>query len=498
MKTALKNTGLYLFLTPVFFVLHGYVENFGLLSIKDCLFLLLTYEGIAALLLLFVLLINKKHLKAAFIAFCITCFYLFFGAIRDWLMGLNLPLYEYRFIIPAFFVFLLALIIYLKKTGKTLLKLTSFLNLLLLILIIADSSAALWKSFWSNRAKATLPQTSNFNYLNCDTCKKPDIYFLIFDEYASSLSLKTRFGYDNSNFDLFLKQKGFYVIGNSHSNYDITPFSMASILNMSYLQGLSHPTALTIKDYANSNQLIQNNQVISYLSHQGYDIVNYSIFDLNGHHSVLEQTFLPLKTKPITDQTLLGCIEKENGWVIYGLKFKLRKLIEKIESNGASENERTIELAKKESRVHSIRPKFIYVHLFLPHSPFYFDKNLHKRNPEEVAQLNENTICQEYLDYLPYTNQKAEDLINTIQQNTNNSAVIIFMGDHGFRYYHAGDNTFSLFENQNAIYFPDRDHSSLNDSISGVNEFRFILNKLFKTGLPLLKDSIIILANKRK
>ncbi|MBS1948699.1 MAG: hypothetical protein JST47_13125, partial [Bacteroidetes bacterium] len=89
MKTALKNTGLYLFLTPVFFVLHGYVENFGLLSIIDCLFLLLTYEGIAALLLLFVLLINKKHLKAVFISFYITCFYLFFGAIRDWLMGLN-------------------------------------------------------------------------------------------------------------------------------------------------------------------------------------------------------------------------------------------------------------------------------------------------------------------------------------------------------------------------------------------------------------------------
>jgi hypothetical protein len=43
----------------------------------------------------------------------------------------------------------------------------------------------------------------------------------------------------------------------------------------------------------------------------------------------------------------------------------------------------------------------------------------------------------------------------------------------------------------NTYYFSDGNYSTLYDSISPVNSFRVILNKYFKTGLPLLKDSTI-------
>jgi hypothetical protein len=40
---------------------------------------------------------------------------------------------------------------------------------------------------------------------------KPDIYFLLFDAYTSSLALKEQYHYDNGDFDRFLLQKGFHI-----------------------------------------------------------------------------------------------------------------------------------------------------------------------------------------------------------------------------------------------------------------------------------------------
>ena len=89
------------------------------------------------------------------------------------------------------------------------------------------------------------------------------------------------------------------------------------------------------------------------------------------------------------------------------------------------------------------------------------------------------------------------DLISTIKKNTGGNAVIIFMSDHGFRYIPNGkDLPGYAFNNQNAVYFPDGDYHLFYDSISAVNQFRVIFNKMFRQNLPLLKDSSIFLITK--
>ena len=50
MKRILQQIPLFLFLQPIFFVLHGLKENFGYINGKDCLLLAITYCGSAALL----------------------------------------------------------------------------------------------------------------------------------------------------------------------------------------------------------------------------------------------------------------------------------------------------------------------------------------------------------------------------------------------------------------------------------------------------------------
>jgi hypothetical protein len=498
MKKVFQDVAVYLFLIPVFFVLHGYNENFGFIGIGESLLLMLTYGGVSALLYFIFLFFYHEHIKAALLSTYIMGFYLFFGAFHDFFKSHNIPLHKYSVIVPLFFAFLIFGLIYLKRIRKPFSRSTLFLNLLFLIYLIVDASGIAWKTFHPGNNKLSAYEfAANSSYRTCDSCTKPDIYLLLFDEYGSSLSLKERFQYDNSNMDSFLTDRGFQIQVHSRSNYNFTPFSMASILNMSYLKGIKNPSACTLEDYAYCDNLVRDDEVIKYLSYQGYDIVNYSVFDLAGNPSKVEQTFLPLKTKLITDRTLLHYFQKDIGWLIYEGKFKIKWLVEQTMFKHSNNNKTFVELVKKESALQSTKPRFVYAHFYMPHPPFFYDKFGNKKDVKSVYERNDEKYYQDYLDYIPYTNEKAKELINCIQQNTNNSAVIIFLGDHGFRHTTNPADLSNYFQNQNAVYFPDRDYHTIYDSISNVNEFRTIFNKLFNANFPLLKDSSIFLSDRK-
>jgi hypothetical protein len=147
-----------------------------------------------------------------------------------------------------------------------------------------------------------------------------------------------------------------------------------------------------------------------------------------------------------------------------------------------------------ESKRAAAKPRFVYTHLLMPHFPHLFDSLQRRRDPMEVAREIEFLHPEPYLNYLPYTNARIRELIGAIKRNTGGKAVIIFMSDHGFRYYpKEGADERTFFHNQNAIYFPDHDYRGFYDSISAVNEFRVLFNKMFRQKLPLLKDSTIFL-----
>src|SRR5690606_30464261 len=60
---------------------------------------------------------------------------------------------------------------------------------------------------------------------------QPDIYYLIYDKYASNQSLSDYYDFDNSEFTESLTEKGFYIAEKSRANYPSTLFSLSSSLN---------------------------------------------------------------------------------------------------------------------------------------------------------------------------------------------------------------------------------------------------------------------------
>ena len=129
----------------------------------------------------------------------------------------------------------------------------------------------------------------------------------------------------------------------------------------------------------------------------------------------------------------------------------------------------------------------------MPHSPFYFDKDFQLRDQKVLVAEKKKINIESYKGYLPYTNSKIKELVDTLEKNTNRSAVIILMGDHGFRVELPNVSHIHQFKNLNAVFFPDKDYRLLTDSITGINQFRAIFNTLFNQQLPLLGDSSVFL-----
>lgn len=496
MKKIINNKALYLFLLPLFFVLHGYVENFGLVTGRDSLILAAIYMGAVIVVYFLCWLLFKNHIKAALYAALIMGWYFFFGAIHDFLKNHSIPLlHKYSILLPLFVVVMVTIAIYLKRTKQTFYRVTFFLNMLLIIYLLVDLGSMGWKASHPNADRLSVYYNNNNHYKACDTCASPDIYLLLFDEYSSSGTLKEAYGYDNSGLDSFLVQQGFHYFPNSYSNYNFTSFSMASILNMQYISGLKDPRACTIEDYAYCNNLIRNSEVLKFLSSRQYDIVNYSVFDLAGNPTLVEQSVLPVKTRLITDQTLFNTMKRDIGWNLYMGKFEIKWLTRNIVYTNMNDNNMFMDLVKKESTRQSSRPRFVYVHLEMPHPPFFYDKDLRLRNVKDIY-ADGMTSVPHYLGYLPYTNARIKELVTTIQQNTERKAVIILLSDHAYRGLPAGQPAIHYFGNLDAVYFPGRPQQTITDSSSAVNSFRFIFNTLFNQQMPMLKDSVIFLKDK--
>ncbi len=490
----LKKQALFVVLIPLFFVIHGFKENFGFIGAADAALLMLTYciAAIALYLVSFIFLRDK--IRSALFASFIFSGYLFFGAIYDFLKEYISALGRYAVLLPAFFILIIASFIYLKRSKKNFTTISLYLNVLLLIYVAIDTTAIAIRIMHppANKFSVYSSIADNNKYKEVYDVQKPDIYFLLFDEYASSLALRQDYGYDN-NLDSFLTDRGFNIQQKSYSNYNYTFLSMPSILNMAYLKANGNKkTIVPANDFGYLSKLIANNEIIRFLSVQKYNIVNYSIFDLAGKPTLVNQSFLPLSTRLISDNTLFSRIYKDLGWVAFASRFGIEQSFTTKIASVKHNNNMLFDSVVMQSLKPSAQPSFIYAHFYMPHDPFIFDEHGRERSEKSIRDDGSGDLrdAKSYLGYLKYTNDKIRKLIDIIQRNTKGKAVIILMGDHGFRQ-DIKQNDHQSFQNMNAVYFPDHDYHLLYDSISGVNQFRVIFNTLFHQSFPLQKDSTI-------
>lgn len=480
----IKQAPLHSFLFILFFILNGYAENFGYVTIKSCATLLGVYFISTLLIFLLLNLLLRDWSKAGILTSTTLFFYLFFGIGYDFLTDTfpNSFINKYSFLIPFILGLQLVMFFVLRKKSVST-KVTQFLNYLFALFIITS----LFSLFFLKQIRSKPDANFVINERKTTDIKsKPDIYIILLDGYAGESALIEQFNFTNSEFIRSLEEMDFKYFPRSNSNYNYTPYSTASTLNIQYLDSKK---ASNVRRTGNkyATELINNSSVINFFEQEGYKFYNHSIFKTSQQASPTGGSFVPTNTKLITGTTFLTRFERDvllNIATRYNIEWYLSERMFSTLRDNEKLIKLTYEVAKK---TNNASPKIIYTHLLMPHHPYYYDQNNNLRTFSELNKLPLNDT-KAYLDYLKYCNKQILDLIDHIIKHSSKKPIIALFSDHGFRYDSPGYKKEFSFSNFIAIHNSSEIYSGYSDTLNNVNLFREILNNEFDQSLPILPN----------
>ena len=307
-----------------------------------------------------------------------------------------------------------------------------------------------------------------------DVENKPNIYFIILDEYAGFIQLKNDFNFDNSNFSIELEKRDFFVGTESFSNYPNTSLSVPSIMNMIYLDFIPDKLGKDSKNIRVVEKMINENNVMKILQSNDYKITT-----LDGVVGRIPNTYL-------ADVTLCSSIFdinpdiRKNFALVYVPIVGLQDLVfnEVIRNKLECSFSALIDFNEDPKN-----PDFVVAHLRFPHSPYLYDSF------GNSVSINDRGDKNAYLEQLKFANKKTLEIIDSIQERSSEN-IIIVISDHGYRPYINWENPtiddyIRGFNILDAYYLPGEEK---HEKIAPVNIFRTIFNSYLEMDYEILDD----------
>jgi hypothetical protein len=365
---------------------------------------------------------------------------------------------------------------------------------LVALLLVAYTSVRLCRGLFRDQfASATLPLPA-VSFDPATNRTRPDIYLIVLDKYTGGEVLEQHFGFDNSEFEAFLRSRGFVVPRSSQANYPLTLPALASMLNLDYLENL--PRDLSLFD------LIENNRLAAFLKAQGYRFIFFPTryrltfrsraadVEVAAPKEVLTEfaavwaatTMLPELLSGVC--TLAGCDEgrflaRAQAADIMDWKFQRMKDL-------AGEGEGG--------------PTFVLAHLLLPHEPYLYHADCSHRDPYWPVGFGlrrDAAANRGYLDQIRCANRKLTILVDSLLTRSSLPPVILLQADHG----HGrsgklrGLDKMSPYQVRermsvfSAYLLPGAPGATVTDSVTPVNAVRLVLRRYFGAELPPLEDA---------
>jgi hypothetical protein len=264
----------------------------------------------------------KSWAKCFLFSFIALFFYLQYGSIHTAILKINaFAIISHHSVLLVLIMVLLLFCFFIIKKYKIHEKLISPLNITYIFLALFIALKLIYTNFTE---KTPFTPTPTWVNTKCDTCNKPDIYLVVYDEYASSVSLKRRFNFDNTVLDSFLTAEKFHTQINSKSNYNITDCSMLSFFNADYLSIFKTKNYYTRKEGIEVQAAFKKTNFINYLQNNHYNIYNYSFFPLlkNGRETENSPIF---SSHLLLANSLYYTLARDAGAII--IEYKLYKNI---------------------------------------------------------------------------------------------------------------------------------------------------------------------------
>lgn len=390
---------------------------------------------------------------------------------------------------------------------------TRLLNLLAIILI-GMPLAMVISSLGSMTVTRTIASPSivvaTDSQANSALSELPDIYYIIPDSYVRSDILLAEFGASNADFIDFLTAQGFYVADESNANYLWTHQSLASSLNMAYLDDLlgGEEPGRRIR----TDEHIKHSLVRRELEALGYRTVAFPTGWVGTELYDADILLTPGMSRAEVLRARSALNEFE-GQLLYQTMFRALLDLDQAGRAPAAEFmqarltrrfdvQREIVLGTFENlkTVPNIPgPKFVFAHIISPHRPYLFGPG-----GEPLDQLGPFTLSVDaelpsevekglYRDQLHFVNRMLQETIQQIIDNSRGPLIIIVQGDHGLGLELDWENVqLPALEARmgilNAYYLSSACREGLYSSITPVNSFRHLFSCELGLDYPLLED----------
>src|SRR4030065_1037790 len=394
---------------PLAFFIHNLSElEPGLIFIP-----VLAIVGYSLFLWLIINLIFKDFKRSAIFVSLFLIFFFSYGHVSNLLQkviesklffkydGFFLVFWLILFLLTNYFIF--------KKvnTRQKINQITKFLNIVSLVLVLISFGQLInyhYQSRFLHQEISSIRKEEIKQAQSTKGTELPDIYYLIFDRYASLQSLKEYYDYDNNEIINFLTQKGFYVANQSYANYPITDLSLASSLNMEFLDLLSRSVGSDSGDFRPIYEKLTNHLVGDFLKSQGYLYYHLgSTWWPTGVNKNADVNYRYQHPRPLL-VFLFKFLETTALYPLYSgsITINEKDLMAPL-SYEALTRETTLDQLEALTKIpDSPEPKFVFAHLLLPHEPYVFDQDGRFLSRKEGIEGDQRKL---YLNQLIYANQ---------------------------------------------------------------------------------------------
>jgi hypothetical protein len=316
----------------------------------------------------------------------------------------------------------------------------------------------------------------------------PDIYHIILDGFGRPDVLAEMYSLDLEPFVRALEARGFAIPAASRSNYAQTYLSLASSLNLSYLDPVA-TVAPDSGDRRGLDYLIQHNALMALGKRSGYRVVaigsNYSATERLSSADVClcEQHGLHEIDAAAINLTPLRALPLER-WTFGAHRRKITQAFEHVERVSGETGR-----------------KMVFAHLISPHPPFVFEADGRPRTTVARMYTFEDgshfrgasgEYVAGYREQARYVAGRVLALVDVILSRPGPPPVIVVHGDHG----PGSDWNWEDVSRANArerlailsaYRFPGA-QQAFDPGTTPVNGLRLMANRYLGTTLPALPD----------
>jgi hypothetical protein len=253
---------------------------------------------------------------------------------------------------------------------------------------------------------------------------RPDIYVILLDGYPRVDTLHRLFAFDNEPFLGELRNRGFEVADSSRSNYMYTTMTLASMLQMRYVQEIDE-SVLTSPTRPSLRALINRNPTWDLLRSMGYQIAANQA---------------PWETVAMRSADLF-CGNHINDFEMYLLRTTLiGPVINFINADFlGDQHRRAINQAfdcLSEISAPTASPKLVFIHVGGPHLPVVFTasgqpaaRDVYGQDAQAIPVSHERFVAA-YTDEIEYLNSRVLGAVDVLVRRPD-APVVILLSDHG-------------------------------------------------------------------